>query len=245
MPERYSDYDGFAWFYNRHWGRDFHRQALGILDRLLFPRLKPGAHVLDLCCGTGQFTAALVERGFRVIGIDGSESMIRHALENAPGCEFVVADARDFDLPEPVDAAVSMFDSLNHVMSVEDLERVFVNVHGALAPGGWFVFDLNRENAYRYYWNGPWAIVEDDNVCVSVGSYDDAERLARCDVTMFRLEGEWRRSDVTLYQRCHDVQRVSEALQAAGFGGVFLYDSEDVGMKGDIACARTFFMAQA
>lgn len=244
MPDRYAEYDEFAWFYNRHWGRDFHRQALGVLDRLLFPRLKPGARVLDLCCGTGQMTAAVARRGFRVTGVDGSENMIGHARENAPGCELIVADARAFHLREPVEAAISMFDSLNHIMSTEDLGRVFANVRAAVVPGGWFVFDLNRENAYRHYWNGPWAIVEDDNVCISVGSFDETERLARCDLTMFRLEGSWRRSNLSLYQRCHDVNAVTGALQEAGFEAVSLYDSADVSMTGDIACARTFFMAQ-
>lgn len=244
MPERYSDYDKFAWFYDRHWGREFHRQTLAILDRMLFPRLRRAARVLDLCCGTGRISRVIADRGFRVTGIDGSEQMLRHARENAPGCEFLLADAREFRLARPADAAISVFDSLNHIMSEEDLERVFANVRAALAPGGWFFFDLNRENAYRHYWNGPWAIVEDDNVCVSVGSYDPESRLARCDLTMFRLEGAWTRSDLTLYQRCHDVTQVTGALQAAGFERVNLYDSEDLGMSGDIACARTFFLAQ-
>ncbi len=246
MPDRNNEYDPFAWFYNRHWGREFHRQTLAILDRLLFPRLTPAARLLDLCCGTGQFTGALVDRGYQVTGIDASERMLSHARANVPACKFILADARDFSLPASFEAAVSVFDSLNHVMEIEGLARVFRNVHAALLPDGWFVFDLNREAAYRHYWDGPYTIVEDDNVCVSIGSYDDATCRARCDLTMFRRTGdEWRRSDATLYQRCHSVDEVAGALGAAGFKRIDLYDSEDLGMAGDIACARTFFIARA
>lgn len=244
MIERYSDYDSFAWFYNRHWGKDFHRQTLGILDRLLFPRLAAGARVLDLCCGTGQVTAEIAARGYRVAGLDGSEQMLCHARENVPGADFVLADAREFSFAEPFDAAISVFDSLNHIASLEDLGRVFENVARALSPGGWFLFDLNRENAYRYFWNGPWAIVEEESACISRGSFDEESGVARCDLTLFRREGEWRRTDTVLFQKCHPVPGVTGALERAGFERVDLYDSADLGMTGDIACARTFFVGQ-
>ena len=244
MSERHSGYDSFAWFYNRNWGKDFHRQTLGILDRLLFPRLAAGARILDLCCGTGQVTAEIAARGFRVTGLDASGRMLCHARENAPGVEFVLADAREFEFAEPFDAVISVFDSLNHIMSLEELGCVFGNVARSLAPGGWFLFDLNRENAYRYFWTGPWAIVEDDSACVSRGSFDEQSGVARCDLTLFRRESEWRRTDTVLFQKYHPVRGVTQALERAGFERVDLYDSADLGMTGDVACARTFFAGQ-
>jgi SAM-dependent methyltransferase len=245
MPERYSDYDDFAWFYNRHWGHDFHRRVLGVLDRLLFPRLAAGSRVLDLCCGDGHFTQALVERGFRVTGIDASERMLGHARENAPGCKYILADAREFHLAPEFSAAVSVFDSLNHMMSIEDLGRVFRNVRAALREGGWFVFDLNQEAAYTDFSAGPFTIVEDDNVCISTGSYDRASRLVRCDLVMFRFQGGWRRTDLTLFQRCYDEREVAAALTAEDFTRVDLYSSEDLGLTTDDVSARVFFLAQA
>ena len=40
------------------------------------------------------------------------------------------------------DACISCFGSLNHILDIRDLEETFSRVHGALRPGGVFVFDL-------------------------------------------------------------------------------------------------------
>ena len=97
-----------------------------ILDRLVLGDMAEGALVLDLCCGTGQLAAALNGRGYRVIGIDSSAAMIDHARQNAPESEFSVADARTFSVPEAAEAAVSTYDSLNHLMSQADLTAAFL-----------------------------------------------------------------------------------------------------------------------
>ena len=84
----YSDYDRFAWFYNRYWGGEFSRPVLFVLGRLLLPEVPRGGRVLDLCCGTGQLAAGLINLGLRVTGIDGSEVMLGYARANAPGADF-------------------------------------------------------------------------------------------------------------------------------------------------------------
>jgi len=141
----YSDYDRFAWVYNKHWGNSFTELALRVLEKLVFPYLSAKARILDLCCGTGQLAQALIARGYRVTGLDGSSEMLRFARENAPAGEFIVDDARSFKLPDSYHAVVSTFDSLNHIMTLEELTSVFRNVYAALQEGGFSFFDLNME----------------------------------------------------------------------------------------------------
>ena len=76
---RYSDYDRFAWVYDRHWGSGERR--LPALERLMLRHLASDARILDLCCGTGHGTQVLLQRGYRVDGLDGSEEMIRFARD--------------------------------------------------------------------------------------------------------------------------------------------------------------------
>lgn len=121
---RYAEYDAFAWTYNRYWGRDAVQRFLPVLEKLVLPHLPPDAHVLDLCCGTGQLAQALAERGYQVTGIDGSEEMIRFARINAPNVDFIIEDARQFHLPGTYHAVISTYDSLNHVTSLEELTQV-------------------------------------------------------------------------------------------------------------------------
>ena len=131
LLNRYDAYDPFARVYNQHWGF-FATKAYPILEHLVLGNLPPGCAVLDLCCGTGQLAAELSRQGYLTAGLDGSEGMIEIARKNAPDVEFVVEDARDFALPGRFAAVFSTFDSLNHVMSLDELEQVFRSVFAAL-----------------------------------------------------------------------------------------------------------------
>ena len=159
----YDAYDPFARVYNQHWGF-FATKAYPILEHLVLEKLPPGCAVLDLCCGTGQLAAELSRRGYRATGLDGSEGMIEIARKNAPDVDFVVQDARNIDLHREFAAAFSTFDSLNHVMSLDELEQVFRSVFTVLEGGGYFVFDLNMEEGFRSRWRGSFAFVEEDHV---------------------------------------------------------------------------------
>ena len=241
--EIYSDYDSFAWFYNRYWGEEFSRPALTIFNMLLFPLLPQGCQVLDLCCGTGQLAAGLTERGYQVTGLDGSEAMLSFARENAPGAKFLRADARSFKLPGRYQAVLSAFDSLNHIMELPELTQVFTNVYRVLGESGIFLFDLNREDESEIV-GQTLDMISDDHVCVVRASYDVESKLKRYQVTMFRLlNGLWQRHDVDLWQRYYDEEDVLEALAKAGFKRIRTYDARrEFGMT--LSDGRTFYLAR-
>ncbi len=219
---RYADYDRFAWVYDKHWGASEGR--LPALERLILRHLADDARILDLCCGTGHGTKLLLEQGYRVDGLDGSEEMIRFARERAPAARYIVEDARTFTSPTIYDGAVSLFDSLNHLMNIDELTLTFGNVYAALAGGGIFLFDLNMEPGYERRWHGSFGIVEDDHACIVRSSYSTEEKVGQFHATIFRLEDGWQRSDVTLLQRCYSEEEVKSALGAAGFAEIASYD---------------------
>ncbi len=175
-----SSYDPLAFIYNTHWAQP--ERLMLPLDRFILPELDPGAEILDLCCGTGQTAAMLTEHGYEVTGIDGSESMLVFARENAPDADFITGDVRTFSMPGRFDAVVSQYDSLNHILSVEELLTVFRNVHAALVPGGVFLFDLNTEEGYLQRWRATSiGHVEDDHAYITHPAYDreDADGLVQ------------------------------------------------------------------
>lgn len=239
----YSDYDRFAWFYNRYWGPEFSRPALAIYNILLFPHIPEKCRVLDLCCGTGQIAQGLAERGYQVTGLDGSEAMLHFARQNAPSVEFIHADARAFRLPKQYECVLSAFDSLNHVMELEELKMVFQNVGNVMTDEGVFLFDLNLEDVSELL-SSSIDMIEDDHLCVVRSSYNQIKKLKRYDVTMFQLENEiWQRSDLTLYQRYYDTDAVLDALADAGFSRVKTYDARrEFGFN--VSDGRMFYLAR-
>ena len=247
--ERFDTYDPFAGIYNRHWGY-FAEKIYPILDHLVLRHLPPGCAVLDLCCGTGQLAAVLTDKGFATTGVDGSEGMIEIARKNAPDVAFFVQDARNISLNRQFSAVFSTFDSLNHVMSLDELEQVFRNVHAVLEDGSYFEFDLNMEEAYLQRWRGSFGIVEDDHVCVARSSRDEKEMIGRMDLTLFEsIATGWKRTDVSLLQRWYRESDIRERLRSAGFVGirtfVRTFESEDPVLEGAPDDAgRMFFVAR-
>jgi SAM-dependent methyltransferase len=239
-----AGYDKFAWFYNRYWNEEFHGLAFPILERIWLCRVPQRARILDLCSGTGYLAGLLVSRGYSVTGVDASPEMTRYARENVPQAEFIALDAADFSLPRTFDAAVSTFDSLNHILDTGRLGAALRNVAAALRAGGLFAFDMLLDEAYQTHWGEAFALVRDDHVLTITGSgYDFRTRLAQCTITMFRLiDGVWRRSDATIVERCYTPGEIDAALAAAGFGETNCYDAGDLGMAGDLGAGRTFFV---
>lgn len=246
VNELNTEYDPFAAIYDRYWGAEYHRQVLPVLDRLLLSRLPAGASILDVCCGTGKFTAGVKRRGFSVAGIDASAAMLAYARQNAPGVDFTLADVRSFSIPGKFHGAYSIFESLNHLPDVGSLHSAFLRVREHLAPGALFLFDLNREDAFIAQWNQTDALVDSDTAWITRSHYDERKRLALCNVTVFNsMEQGWNRSDFTLRQTCHDIDAAHDALSHAGFGNIVLYDAADMGMDEYAGYARTFFLSTA
>lgn len=114
------------------------QQQMGddVLARLR-PRLRGDEAVLDAGCGSGRVTAALlplVPRG-RVIGVDGSPSMIAEARQLLPqAVDLDVQDLAELVLDMPVDAIVST--ATFHWLP--DHERLFARLAAVLRPGGPF-----------------------------------------------------------------------------------------------------------
>jgi SAM-dependent methyltransferase len=92
--------------------------------------------VLELACGTGQWTRLLARCGHRVTAVDGSPEMLSRARERVAGLgvDFVQADLFDWRAPRRFDTVFFGF-WLSHVPA-ERLGRFWNMVRDALYPAG-------------------------------------------------------------------------------------------------------------
>jgi SAM-dependent methyltransferase len=95
--------------------------------------------VLDVGCGTGEHVLLLKERGYDVMGIDGSPRAIKRALSKARrrrlDARFEVADALDLSgLSRTFDTVIDS--GLFHVFPDDERVRFVNSLGGVLRPGG-------------------------------------------------------------------------------------------------------------
>ena len=103
--------------------------------------LQPGARVLDLGCGTGTPVARhLVEKGFRVTGVDQSEKMLEIAKRQVPEAEFIHSDMITVQLPPGFGAAIA-WDSIFHVERKHH-SGIFHAIAASLEPDGRFLLSV-------------------------------------------------------------------------------------------------------
>jgi SAM-dependent methyltransferase len=117
-------------------------------------RSAPSPRVLDLGCGTGEHVRFLATKGFSVVGIDSSESMLTQARE-APephGVEFVAGDIADVEAltSGSFGAALCLGNTLPHLQDAATLARLLAGLRTRLLPGGPIVVQvLNYEKIFK------------------------------------------------------------------------------------------------
>jgi SAM-dependent methyltransferase len=105
--------------------------------------------ILELGCGTGRLLAPLLRDGRHMVGVDRSPTMLQAAAarvarsgRRADNALLLRADFRALGLRPRFPLVLCPFNTLQHIYTRVDLEAVFAQVRGALAPGGRFVFDV-------------------------------------------------------------------------------------------------------
>jgi SAM-dependent methyltransferase len=138
-----GDYDAYAPTYA--WTRWAVPWVVAPLARTL-DRLPPGAAVLDIGCGTGNYVHALVERRSDVsyVGFDISKPMVREATTRRSRARFVVGDAsRAFPFRDRVFGLTFAVDVIHHI---EGLARFFSEAARVLMTGGRLVLVTDSED---------------------------------------------------------------------------------------------------
>jgi len=203
--------------------------------------------ILDVACGTGTVSLLLDEKGYFVTGIDLSETMIEAANEKAKKCgstvEFICRNACDITFDEEFDVAISLFDSLNYILSTTELKKAFIAVYNAIKPGGYFIFDLNSAHALSsnlFTQDNFW----DEDATVKhewISSYNKKTKIATVDMTFYLPDG---RTFAEVHkERVHEHFEVIDMLWSNGFEFVDAfheYSFLPVGKRTE----RIFYIAQ-
>lgn len=232
MDKTYSDYEGFAYFYNKYWTGAPQELMRRVLELTILSRLPLGSEVLDVCCGTGNTAAFLTSKGYKVTGLDGSAEMLSYALQNAPGACFIQADARDFSFDKKFDACVCLFDSVNHIPDMEGVEKLFKNVGKVLKKKALFLFDVNSLKSAKSASDMDFFAVDENEAFLLKAVFDKKTNETVYKAVYFiKEEGSWKRGDSAVCEKYHEPELLIKALKDAGFADILFADGSGFGIK--------------
>lgn len=223
-------YSGFASVYDLFMDNVPYDEWADYVQKLLKKFQIEDGLVLELGCGTGSMTRRLADRGFDMIGIDNSEEMLSVAREkSAEGYDilYLCQDMREFELYGTVAAVVSVCDSMNYLLSEEELLKAFRLVNNYLDPGGLFIFDLDTQYMYEEVL-GDQTIAEnrEEGSFIWENSYYEEEQMNEVTLTIYVPETEelYRRYEETHYRRAYSLDTIKRLLEEAGMEFVSVYD---------------------
>ena len=190
--------------------------------------------VADLACGTGVVTRKLFDKGYDVFGVDISSEMLSSAQtsDEERGIMYLNQDICELDLYSTIGTAVCVCDSLNYLLSDEELEAAFGGVSNFLYPGGVFIFDCNTSYKYRES-IGESTIAEagEDVSFIWDNYYDEDENVNEYDLTLFikREDGLYERAEETHLQRGIEKEDIECLAKKSGLEIMLISDSDTDG----------------
>lgn len=101
--------------------------------------------ILDLGCGTGRHSIELAKRGYQVVGIDLSESLLKSARQKASEenlqIDFQKQDARNLSFFEEFDLVIMICEGAFSLMETDEMNyQILQNAANALKSNGKLIF---------------------------------------------------------------------------------------------------------
>jgi ubiquinone/menaquinone biosynthesis C-methylase UbiE len=198
--------------------------------------------ILDVGCGTGNHSLILSKRGYRVVGIDRSEPMLKVARRKSSDAhsnvQFEHMDMRKISIKErKFDVAVILFGGFTYLLKDSDVESCFSSIRKHLNPGGLIIFEFwqgsgilpvaSTSQGYRY-----WDRMGDEKsgqllIRLSTGRYDSLTNRLTLVFDHYVFDTKASRT-LDLFQETHvmrtyDVAEVKRLLIESGFNPIAFY----------------------
>ncbi len=151
-----------------------------IINRFLNTQKIKDISILELGCGTGKHASLLNAMGYRVHGIDSSDTMIEIAKKRErQGLSFVSGDVRNYRNGKMYDIVISLFHIASYQRTNEDLRQYFETASSHLKTGGVFIFD---------FWYGPAVLTQKPETRVKDVENEDYRVIRTVKSTLLQNE---------------------------------------------------------
>lgn len=227
-----NSYQSFSYVYDKFMDNIPYHEWATYLTNLFHQHGIEHDTLIELGCGTGTMALCMADAGYSIIGIDNSTDMLTIAqdkLTTHSTIALTLQDMREFTLDGTYNGFYSVCDSLNYLLTPEDLSAAFLSVKKHLSPQGIFIFDLKTPYFYEYVL-GDQTFCDHQEDCSYTweNSYFEEDHINQYDLTLFIKEsGDTRfmRFTETHHQRAYSLPEIIDLLSLSGLEYVTAYDA--------------------
>ena len=144
-------HDKLAAHWDGYYQRGGTRRRAEFIKQTILSSIPVGGHWLDVGCGTGFFSRLLVDRGAKVLGVDGSQTMIEFARQVAiaeglrDGLEFKkIDDIEALDLDDATFDGCICFSVIEYLINPD---KTLLELRRILKPGGILIISVPNKYA--------------------------------------------------------------------------------------------------
>lgn len=225
-------YEGFANVYDHMMNHIPYEEWFERLKSYLAEHGITSGTICELGCGTGVMTELFAGAGFQMIGVDQSADMLAIAttkkMKTGSDILYVEQKMENLELAEPVDAIISVCDSINYLLQEEALNAVFERVHKYLKPGGYLIFDMKTAYCYRnIIGNQTWVEQDEEVSYIWENYYYEDSDINEYMLTIFRKQQDsdlYERIEEAHYQKAYTIPALKILLNQNGLEVVDCFD---------------------
>jgi SAM-dependent methyltransferase len=136
-------YNELAWTWEVLVSEEEYPSETNFLQKMIEKHKKsPGSGILDVGCGAGHH-GLFLKGDYEIVGVDGSEKMLKLARKRNPDLAYHLGDVRTFQLNRKFDVVMAM-DMIQYNLTYSDLEKALRNLSSHLRVGGLLLFYLEN-----------------------------------------------------------------------------------------------------
>ena len=201
---------------------DDERTRMEALGAVSLAGVAPGAAILDCPVGFARHAVVLTEAGYRVTGLDRSETQLAEAERRRGDAEWprlVRGDYRELPFRDrSFDAVLNLFTSLGYLQQAEDV-GVLREFRRVLHPGGVLVIEtMHRDRVARIFAARAWDRLPDDSLFLQEHEADWVTGRLSARHVVVSADGE--RVERSYTHRMYTATDLAAMLEEAGFAGV-------------------------
>ena len=229
MPDHYQN---FAYVYDQFMDNIPYTDWSQYLIQLFRTYNIADGSLVELGCGTGTMSLLMAQSGFQIIGIDNATDMLTIAADKTfhqSNITLLCQDMACLELNRLYDGFYSVCDSINYLLSEEDVRSTFQGVKQYLKKKGVFIFDLKTPYFYQTIL-GDQVFCDNREDCSYIweNSYFEEDAVNQYDLTIFIRQPDcslFQRFTETHYQKAYSLAEIIDLLAASGLEYVTAYDA--------------------